>query len=1257
MSWYQSLAALSAGGWRAGAPTGYALQRKWGLEMQRRQVASGAQRFRQTQSRSTGPTFSVQSKAPTPKASFPEKIEFSAPWSTTQPTPSASTQGDILGSFGATIGNAPSYLNLANVVPWAMERPLVGIDEAAKALTSDDDNIISQGIDMLGGLVENVAEPIAGVMEAPLNWYRDSSIGDRAKVYRLLVNRQRPGFEQMLMTGTLFSGGDARQYASQLDSLLAVLGQNIDGDTRRKAEDSLRILADAIDIPDEMKREISSNPDISDDEINRAYDRIGRQFSYKGGLIENMALPMVYYGAMAVGGYRMAGVASKAAAGTGPVSSAIRYGAWAARPIVTVQKYAMAAGLGYLGASVIGETVLRTLGNEEGVAVLDRLNRSTVFSDDPAVELVTAFSVDPLRAAKITLRTGAIPLRYGKGIVVGKANAKRAVDLFNDDARLFDRLGKVYGLDADAARALVGPEGFATKAEAWETLVRLSADSLTAKDSPYRLVGAERWATEVANSDRTRAFLQTNFNKVLDLIDNHPEALASRLRRDWGESRNMPGEFNPWQQVRIDHDYNLYAEMTERARAEVDAVLGLPGVLHPRAQELARTYLDDLFTEGVETATLRDLQDFLRRFPAMRDQWTGMGTWVKAEEAVGRDTFEELLKRASQAYDDLLRRNPVRAKMGRDPVLRPNSTTYERDLADALGSSPETVTAIGKSPAAWSAADRDLMGAFARDKGIADRTLPDEELFGKVNDYVAQTTEPWVRRGAEVESVESRLAIVDGEIESIRRMHAGAPPHGAIAPKLAERAQLLNLISDALEPQLMFTQAVKFARPAAAARREVERAGRILAVQERMGRIRAVIEAAQSFDWPSVPTQPGRAATRTAAALPAKERPEGLLSLLTDVGNGHYVWSGGRPQVPQNILTRNGRYWFERGASEKAVAYEPGVTIPRMWQRLWEHAQGDGRRAYTPQQLRMIERYGQGGENLDEWAAAWSKAGNEGEFIEWLTGLRREYDDALAGGRLTDLLRTEKARMPEWAEAEAKAAQDVLWNDPEVVVRQTLARGEIKRALSNDDMFPVASELIEKDPDLLGQIEQSINRRQPVEPLRTVQAMGEGRRPIGFDQAVNGAFEPGYVYRGVQRSTIEAVAREGVTPTPDFAVGEIGRPASYWSDSITEAGRYNDTLLRTPRSAAPAERLLNTKQAATDAAYAEMKQTEHLIPEAVPPGSVEYLGTDYGWHPVADLTAQRNVYDYIRDPGGGDGARPGAHRRRRGGGDGLPPAA
>jgi hypothetical protein len=117
-----------------------------------------------------------------------------------------------------------------------------------------------------------------------------------------------------------------------------------------------------------------------------------------------------------------------------------------------------------------------------------------------------------------------------------------------------------------------------------------------------------------------------------------------------------------------------------------------------------------------------------------------------------------------------------------------------------------------------------------------------------------------------------------------------------------------------------------------------------------------------------------------------------------------------------------------------------------------------------------------GGDNLDEWAAAWSKTGNSGDFLEYLTGLRRDYDDALNGSRLTDISKTAGAAAPDWAIAEARAIAEDMWHNPLAISERTLARAEIKRALSSEDTFPAAAELIAKDAELYAKAEQMAGR-------------------------------------------------------------------------------------------------------------------------------------------------------------------------------------
>lgn len=1205
MSWDATVAALLGGAWRANAANPVPWQREWQIEQQYRRVGSlpRAQRISALPRVSAAPA----ATAPKAQAGFPQRIDLSLPWSSQSKMAPAykSTQGDILGSAGEALGGAvwgkSSYLNLSNAIPWLVERPLVGVDEAAKQITSDDENIVSKGLDFLGGIVKGVAQPVAEAMDVPLNWIRDSLLGDRAKVYRALVTRTS-------ISGMTSFAGEA----APLNSLLSTLSSAVDGDTRQKAEDSLRMLAQMIDLPDELKREIEANPSITDDQINKTLDRVGRQISYKGGpegFVLNAGPALAVYGAemLATGG--AAGALKTAVQGMSMVGrattigNALRLGAWAGRGIYQVQKYALAAGLGYLGADVVADTALHYFGNEEGVAYLDHLNRSTLFSDDPAVQLVMSFTVDPIAAAKIAVKTGSIPLRYGGRIAVGQRGAQRFVKMFEDEPFLYSTLGKAYGVSPDVARNLIGPEGYESIGQAWDSVIGLSAKVLTSPGSPLRIVGAERWATEVSNRGATEAFLRANWKQVLDVVEKHPEQLARPLLDSWVNIRRQAGPFNPWVAVKVELGYSRATQMTEAARTAFDAVLGVPDILPPAAVEIARDYVDQLFTAG--RATVADLNEFIYRFPGVVGSrkgpptWTGLGAFAKATDNVDRAVFDDMIARAAQTYDDTFLHNPVRATMGRDPVLRPNSPMRNREWADALGTTEETVAAIGKAP---SAAVRDLVSAFVREKvGLsADDVarLGNEELWSKASEYADKTTAPWVARGTEVEAVEKVISDLDHRSTELR--YAAELPAaeraqrfllGGVREQLAqvaqERARLMNLISDAIEPAVPFTQAVKYARPAGAAQRVLDRAQRIVDAQTRLATIASVKTAVDAVPavgdlLASVKQIGGRwvwAADLRAAEGPVFDAAESIYR------DWRYKWTA---------VSRSSAGAVRRHLTAAAQAFEQSPPLYRLGEMIDSPGFVRYLRTNAEKQAEISVggaaaapvRYADVAEMIEQAAKVTGKGivsdidagmiealgvGTREQFIERLGELRSTYDEALQGARPYDLGVTAAGKAPEWAMAEANVAARQLWRDPLGDVERTLARAEIVRALSSADTFDSAAALIEKDPELLAKA-ADLAGEVPVADFLRAPGNREALRSLVPD-------EPGVIpgVPAAQTDLDDAILRGDPAALDQFRTqledlrGRIAEPVHNVSpeaaDEIIRKGRPSRNLVRAANEA------------------------------------------------------------------------------------------
>lgn len=1099
------------------------------------------------------------SKPGYPKVGAPQKLEFSMPWSGGEDKIIAarpsSTQGDFFASLGASFDNAigqGGYLNLANAIPWGMERTGVLAREAAGMLTSDDDNIVAQGLDFIGSGIKAVSDILAPVIEWFPNTVRDTMLNQRTMVYKALVKGE--------------SLGPLEYLGSQLLSQIGLNDASLTGKgmiAGRLNPVQRQVLAAAIDLPTAVKRGLSTDPNADIESLFKATPE-GRQFTYMGGLgggLVNALSYLTLYGVemFATGG--LAGAASAAgAASTIPlVAGGTRVAAGAVKGIHQVQKVFLASGLGYFGAATMLDAVARTVGNQEAVAWFDRMNRSTIISDSPSVQLVTSFSVNPFGAAKMA-KTGVVKLAHGGEIVFDKVTANRFSRLYTQR----DAVRKVIGEAYRTTRPddIIGPEGaYDSWGQATDRVVEWAADDLAdrgiiPKDDIVRFHALPDGRT------RTTAVLQKYADQIVDTIKNTPKLVADRLQRDW----EYHGFAGPWDRriaILTERDYAAAKTATEQLRQQNDLVVGYVDLLAPEGQAAARQIVDDLFAK--RPATLSDLNDLTRRFPALKGLYRDLVPGRAIDEVVSRNVFDTVLQRAAEKYADTVRRNPVKAATGVDPVLRPSSRNPQAEMAVALGTTEDTVRAIGKNPTAWTAEEDDLVRAFAREKQI----IPDVELaamqpaplWERVSAWVDDTTEPWLKRGAEVERIEAEFVRVTDRIRELDDLVRSG--RGDLRPELrkleADRGKLYGLLADVREPDVPFSQSVKFAIQDSAA---VERARTIVAARERLSTIDYVLsrvgevqkhamgDVLRSVDnvngewrWVSdLRTTSGPvfdAAVQAYRAWRYKWAPT-----LTGQGRKGTFKKRGMTRAEQSFIEAPAEYkaaemvdspgfvkFLARGPDEEAFA-GAGVTKGEIAELMRANRQATSRGAAV--------------EITDEMIAALGVDSREA-FVAELGRLRQAYDDALNGSRVAEVRRVAGREAPEWAISRVREGESPdIWFDAEAQQGRESARQQLSRALESDESFPAVAGIVRSDPYLTIEAEALAGTMgRSVDDLLADPANAEALRQLV------GALPEEPIVPGVPRALTEVdqailsgdkAAIEGLKPFLDDLRGRLAPP-------------------------------------------------------------------------------------------------------------------
>jgi hypothetical protein len=251
-------------------------------------------------------------------AAAPEKFNVNLGYSGAAPRAPRNTQGDLLGSIGEAAGGVLNAINPFNAIPWLMERVDVAsgalADEIGKAAPGNPIAGFAQGaikaIDtpfhVFGEAVKVAGDAISPVLEALPNWYRDTQLNDRAKLYSAIVHGQvLDPWTSATLSGNLlpFSSRGARDINNEYMAYHKELVDSMDPAIRADAQKRISILLDSFDLPPSVKAQIQRNPTA---DVKKLLDDApeGRQFSYQGGVsgfVSNLGYPLLFYLAEAKG--------------------------------------------------------------------------------------------------------------------------------------------------------------------------------------------------------------------------------------------------------------------------------------------------------------------------------------------------------------------------------------------------------------------------------------------------------------------------------------------------------------------------------------------------------------------------------------------------------------------------------------------------------------------------------------------------------------------------------------------------------------------------------------------------------------------------------------------------------------------------------------------------------------------------------------------------------------------------------------------
>jgi hypothetical protein len=1035
---------------------------------------------------------------PYTKAQPPESFQFSLPFSTNpqaavgyQPAAIDSTEGDFFASMGAAISDAiggGGNLNLGNLIPRLLEAPGVFATSLADNILGVE-NPLAQAFhvpfDAYSNALTAYSDLTAPLFNALPEWYKNSQLGDRAKVYRAIAQGRQYDFGPLglgsffmtrsllnpvagpaAVTGTPIASGGAADQAQAWNAIWAEIHDRISpGSTDADAQ--LALLKSVIDLPASVKRLIDANPDLSDADIEKLLDTApeGRQWSYAEGatgFLRNVATPAVIYGGEMIAAFRLGGALSTQvgnagfASGIPAISEAAAFAARIPSLAGKIQTRLAAVGVGTLALTTVADGIARSQGNQ---AVLDFAN--TVFnqhpiSDDPHVQLMTSFIVNPLASVGL-LKRGTLRLAYGAGdITFGRALGTKMSRLITSDEFLFTRIAQLYRTDVPTAKSFVG-EWFESRGEMADHLIELATQDVMKRlpiEERIRIQGA--YANPI---ERVKYVLSAYKNEIWNTVEKHPERMSDALQYDFATYADVRGGFDMAGMLRKGLDYRRFKEMTYRLRQETETVVGYVDTLHPRAIEDIRIGMERYAPDApVPNAVIADYQV---SYPAF-SKYVGESV-LRPGATLTRTEVDRALALAEDDWARISRQNPVRASTGVDPVLRPGATPDE--WATALGTTPEVLDAIdaGLTP--------DLIRPYLIDRAGIDpavvSAMAPDDVIARAQAYTSDVSAPWVARGRQIAAAEEAMSGLRSEYAAIKAREAAGEriPEAEYASQARRMSELQELANTAAEPIIPYSARVRFAereiRTTASRRHYQEQARRKVAAQNALDELAGINDEALIL-------------------LPGKSRWRDYIAVTP---SGAWGWTGGLPEVSASLLGKIESYLRGYGKAGLANSLHE-VGTERVWQAITDHYHHGSPfwKSLTASQRKQIENVmAQGGKvksTLDEAAGAWrSKSGEikgpqaygtEDDFLAELGGLAARYDELLDGTSPYQVRRAAALEVPATVLDEVLTGERSLVHDPMFdAIEHPRNLGQLQAALAQVDAFDAVAPIIERDPILL----------------------------------------------------------------------------------------------------------------------------------------------------------------------------------------------
>jgi len=717
-----------------------------------------------------------------------EKMNVTAPFSTMNPDqakaykpPVFQPNRNIFQAFGDTWGSMFSgqEINLANVVPFLMERPFVAAQSMADWATTDVLHAPKETVklvhDVLGAPVEAVKFG-SDVLAQPLNFIRDTSIDWANNVKGGIARGVADGSIHPYLAQAALLGAGPLGMGDFINGMVQAVA-NLGNPEYQTDEGLRRFFLRTLDLPPGAIDALIADPKADAAGVISGIG--GRRWGYAEdatGIAHNL---------IGDGGLMIAAILAtkNVGAALGPIAtnlgagSAVRVVGGGVSLLSKTMRASLIAGTGtYLATSGL-RALAETAGNQAAYDWATTMLNDRPMSNDPNVQLVLAMGFSGLEGLSL-LRRGSMqlanmPMQAFIGANLGRKYAGMIESVTNERGLAVDRLMKMLHDDPAVARPALERNWSRATPDAAGNMLRgeldpgavVSTVTEIASDIVIKRLPMREKAVLSAIRDpavRSQVFLERHADEVWNVIKDEPDAMTRYWREDAFNYhfRDTNLSYDPEIAGAMQSAYQMFKVATYDIRAKYDAVVGMTEHLPP---ERADAYLDAI-RQGYHNAD--DLVDpqLLRRWlietPGLRNDMASVFRSAKSRSGSPmtldrwtRSDVELALDQSKLRYAEATKTINARITGPLRPWLPENAPAQA--VAEALGIDAATYAAVMRK--APEVGDAERVAKYLTDNGET-RTLAPEEALARAQEITTKTLEPLYALGRQVGENRALLA-------------------------------------------------------------------------------------------------------------------------------------------------------------------------------------------------------------------------------------------------------------------------------------------------------------------------------------------------------------------------------------------------------------------------------------------------------------------------------------------------------------------